>query len=104
MKKRMFWMLAVVIAFIVVIGMVKTFQIKAAMAQGASYQPPPEAVTPVVAKTDEWNTTLNPIGSGAAGQGVTVAADLPGLVQEIDFKSGQAVNQGDDVVRLCSKQ
>ena len=104
MKKRMFWMLAVVIAFIAIIASVKTFQIKAAMAQGASYQPPPEAVTTVVAKTDEWNTTLNAIGSVAAVQGVTVAADLPGLVQEIDFTSGQSVNQGDVLIRLDTKQ
>ena len=104
MKKRMFWMLAVVIAFIAIIASVKTFQIKAAMAQGASYQPPPEAVTTVVAKTDEWNTNLNAIGSVAAVQGVTVAADLPGLVQEIGFTSGQSVNQGDVLIRLDTKQ
>ena len=97
-------MLAVVIAFIAIIASVKTFQIKAAMAQGASYQPPPEAVTTVVAKTDEWNTNLNAIGSVAAVQGVTVAADLPGLVQEIGFTSGQSVNQGDVLIRLDTKQ
>jgi membrane fusion protein (multidrug efflux system) len=104
MKKRMFWMLAVVIAFIVIIGTVKTFQIKAAMAQGASYQPPPEAVTTVMAKQEQWNTTLGAIGSVAAVNGVTVAADLPGLVSEIDFTSGQFVHQGEVLVRLDTKQ
>lgn len=104
MKKRMFWMLAVVIAFIVIIGTVKTFQIKAAMAQGASYQPPPEAVTTVVANQEQWSTTLGAIGSVAAVQGVTVAADLPGLVSEIDFTSGQAVHRGDVLIRLDTKQ
>src|SRR5438445_251386 len=104
MKKRMFWMLAVVIAFIVIIGTVKTFQIKAAMAQGASYQPPPEAVTTVIAKQEQWNTTLGAIGSVAAVQGVTIAADLPGLVSEIDFTSGQSVHQSDVLVRLDTKQ
>jgi membrane fusion protein (multidrug efflux system) len=104
MKKRMFWMLAVVIAFIVIIGTVKTFQIKAAMAQGASYQPPPEAVTTVIAKQEQWNTTLGAIGSVAAVNGVTVAADLPGLVSEIDFTSGQFVHQGEVLVRLDTKQ
>ena len=42
-------MLAVVIAFIAIIGGFKYFQIKKAMA-GMSYQPPPEAVTTVVAR------------------------------------------------------
>ena len=97
-------MLAAVITFIVILGTVKTFQIKAAMAQGASYQPPPEAVTTVIAKQEEWNTTLGAIGSVAAVNGVTVAADLPGLVSEIDFTSGQYVRQGDVLIRLDTKQ
>ena len=49
MKKRMFLMLAVVLAFLAAIGGFKFFQIKSAMAAGANYQPPPEAVTTVVA-------------------------------------------------------
>src|SRR2546425_9069411 len=103
MKKRMFWMLAVVIAFIVVIGMVKTFQIKAAIAQGSSYQPPPEAVTTVIARQEEWNTTLHAIGSVAAVNGVTVSADLPGVVSAILFDSGRSVNKGDVLVLLDTK-
>jgi membrane fusion protein (multidrug efflux system) len=104
MKKRMFFMLLVVFAFIALIGGFKFFQIKAAIAQGSSYQPPPEAVTTVVVNQDQWNTTLNAIGTVAAVQGVTVSADLPGVVAEIDFASGQAVNKGDILVRLDTKQ
>ena len=50
MKKRMFFMLLAVFAFIALIGGFKFFQIKAAIAQGSNYQPPPEAVTTVVAQ------------------------------------------------------
>jgi membrane fusion protein (multidrug efflux system) len=95
-------MLAAVIVFIAVIGGFKFMQIKAAMAQ--SYTPPPEAVTTVVAQPASWNTTLNAIGTVAAVQGVTVSADLPGVVSEIDFDSGRSVNKGDVLVRLDSKQ
>ena len=58
-------MLAAVIAFIAVIGGFKYFQIRSAMA-GMSYQPPPEAVTTVIARQEEWSSTLKAIGTVAA--------------------------------------
>lgn len=103
MKKRMFIMLAVVIAFIAIVGGFKFFQIKAAMAQGA-FQPPPEAVTTIVAKQEEWGTTLNAIGTVEAANGVTISADLQGIVEQIHFASGQSVRAGDILVRLDTKQ
>ncbi len=102
MTKRMLLMLAAVIVFIALIGGFKFMQIKKAMSQ--SWEAPPEAVTTVVAKPESWNTTLNAIGTVAAAQGVTVSADLPGVVGEIDFDSGRAVNKGDILVRLDTKQ
>jgi membrane fusion protein (multidrug efflux system) len=102
MKKRMFIMLAIVVVIIAALGGFKFFQIKAAMSQG--FTPPPEAVTTVVAHQEEWGTTLNAIGSVAAVNGVTVSADLPGVVESIRFTSGQAVNQGDVLVLLDAKQ
>src|SRR2546421_7382025 len=96
-------MLAVVVAFLAALGGFKFFQIKAAMSHGG-WQAPPEAVTTVIATQEEWTTTLNAIGTVAAVQGVTVSADLPGLVSEIDFDSGRAVNKGDILVRLDTKQ
>src|SRR6266545_2886827 len=104
MKKRMFFMLLAVFAFLAIIGGFKFFQIKAAIAQGGSYQPPPEAVTTVVAKGEEWDTTMKAIGTVAAVNGVTVSADLPGVVAEIDFDSGRSVKKGDILVRLDTKQ
>jgi membrane fusion protein (multidrug efflux system) len=102
MAKRMIIMLVVVFACIGALGLFKYSQIRTAMSQ--SWTQPPEAVTTVVAKQEEWNTTLNAIGSVAAVNGVTVAADLPGLVDEIDFQSGKLVNKGEVLVRLDTKQ
>jgi len=104
MKKRMFVMLVAVFAFLALVGGFKFFQIKAAIAQGSSYQPPPEAVTTVVARAEGWDTTVKVIGTVAAVNGVTVSADLPGVVSEIDFDSGRSVNKGDVLVRLDTKQ
>lgn len=104
MRKRMILMLAVVIAFIAIIGSMKYFQIRTAMAQQGSYQPPPEAVTTTVAGQAQWDTTLDAIGTVAAVNGVTVSADLPGVVQQIAFDSGQHVRKGAVLVQLDTKQ
>ncbi len=104
MRKRMLVMLAVVIAFLAIIGSVKYFQIRSAMAQGGGYQPPPEAVTTTVAKQEMWDTTINAIGTVVAVNGVNVSADLPGLVEQISFDSGRQVQKGDVLVRLDTKQ
>ena len=104
MKKRMLLMLVVVVAFIAAVGAYKFFQIKKAIAQGSSYQPPPEAVTTVVASSQEWNATLQAIGTVTAVNGVTVSADLPGVVGRITFDSGRLVRKGDVLVELDAKQ
>ncbi len=43
---------------------------------------------------------LKAVGSSAAVQGVTVSTDEPGIVQKINFESGQAVKEGDLLVQL----
>ena len=104
MAKRMIVMLAVTFAVIALLGFVKFRQIQTAMAQGASFQPPPEAVTTVVAQTDHWPTTLSAIGTIAAVQGVTVSADLPGTVARVAFESGRSVHKGDVLAELDTRQ
>jgi len=104
MKKRMALMLVVMVAFIATIGVVKFMQIRAAIAQGASYQPPPEAVTTILARAEKWPSTLSAIGTVAAVHGVTVSADLPGIVETIAFDSGRRVSAGDVLVRLDVRQ
>src|SRR6516165_5066964 len=61
MFKRMFLMLAVMIVFLTAIGTVKYMQVKAAVAQFASFQPPPEAVTTIVSRQDRWPAVLGSI-------------------------------------------
>lgn len=104
MKKRMILMLVVVVAVIAVLAGVKAFQIRAMMAQGASFVPPPTAVTTVVTKKEVWPTTLQAIGSANAVQGVTVSADLPGIVESISFESGRTVQEGEVLVKLDARQ
>jgi membrane fusion protein, multidrug efflux system len=104
MAKRMILMLAVAVTLVGGLGFVKFRQIKTAVAQGASFQPPPEAVTTIVAKREKWPATLNVIGTAAAVQGVTVSADLPGTVARIAFDSGRSVKAGEVLVELDTRQ
>ena len=89
MLKRMLFMLAVVAVLLGSLGFVKFRQIKTAVTKGASFQPPPTAVTTIVAQRETWPATLDVIGTVEAIQGVTVSADLPGTVAKIHFESGQ---------------
>ncbi|HET6372845.1 MAG TPA: efflux RND transporter periplasmic adaptor subunit [Candidatus Polarisedimenticolia bacterium] len=104
MAKRMILMLLVMAAFIAAIGLTKYRQIQTAVAQAASFQPPPEAVTTIVAREETWQPTLKAIGTVAAVHGVVVSADLPGVVRSISFESGQKVRQGASLVRLDTSQ
>jgi membrane fusion protein (multidrug efflux system) len=83
---------------------VKVRQFQAMAEQFAAMQPPPEAVTTIVAEREEWPDTLQAIGTVAAVQGVTVSADLPGIVERIAFDSGRTVRHGDVLVQLDTKQ
>ncbi len=104
MARRMALMLGVVVAVIASLGFVKYRQIEAATKKFASFQPPPTAVTTVVIKPEEWPATLKEVGTVTAVQGVTVSADLPGIVSRIAFDSGKSVRAGDVLVELDTRQ
>lgn len=104
MLRKMALMLAIVVALIASLGFVKFKQIEAATQNFAKFQPPPAAVTTVVARQEDWPATLNAIGTVVAVQGVTVSADLPGIVDRIAFDSGKSVREGDVLVELDTRQ
>jgi membrane fusion protein (multidrug efflux system) len=104
MAKRMIITLASIVVFIGALGAFKYRQIQEAIAQGAAFQMPPEAVTTIVAGEDHWQGSLGVIGTVTAVQGVVVSADLPGVVASIQFESGQRVRVGDVLLELDTRQ
>jgi membrane fusion protein, multidrug efflux system len=104
MAKRMTLMLSVMAVFLAVLGFLKFQQFQAAAGQAAAFQPPPDAVTTIVAERVEWPVTLSAIGTATPVQGVTVSADLPGIVDRIRFDSGRAVREGSVLVELDTRQ
>lgn len=104
MRKRMLIVVGAMVLLILAFGSLKYFQVRAAIAEFSAFQPAPEAVTTVVASAEEWPSTLHSIGSVVAVRGVTVSADLPGIVERISFESGGSVRSGDLLVELDTSQ
>ena len=102
MAKRMALMLLVAAVTIAGLGVAKFRQVQAE--SEAQFQPPPEAVTTIVAREEQWHSALDAIGTVAPVQGVTVSADMPGIVERIAFESGDHVRQGDVLVELDTRQ
>jgi len=103
MAKRMILTLGVTLVLLTALGFIKFKQVQSAV-QASAFQPPPEAVTSIVAKREQWPTTMAIIGTMEAVHGVTVSADLPGTVARINFDSGKAVQAGDILVELDTRQ
>ena len=104
MNKRMVQMLGTFVLVVAILGFVKYRQISAAIAANKSFSPPPEAVTTVVAKQAEWSSTIDAVGSIAPMKGVTLSADLAGVVAAVSFNSGAHVAEGQVLVQLDIRQ
>jgi len=99
MKKAIILTLLGLIAVVGALVAIKTLQIRAMIAQGKQFVPPPEVVTSAPVTTDSWETLLKAVGSLDAVQGVTVSAELTGKVVEIAFTGGARVQVGELLVQ-----
>ncbi len=73
-----------------------------AMAKSGAFLPPPAAVTTLTVKKESWPQLLKSVGTLEAVNGVTVAADLPGIVSKLEFESGTPAKTGQVLVRLVT--
>jgi membrane fusion protein, multidrug efflux system len=96
------WIAAIVglIVVVVVLVGVKVGQIRAMIEAGKSFVPPPESVTSVKVAAATWQSKRAAIGTLIAVHDVTLGAELPGLIREVDFDSGRTVKRGAVLVRL----
>ena len=99
MKKRIAFVVLGLVMLIGALFAIKAMQISAMVDQGRKAVPPPETVTTAMVRAESWETALTAVGSLAAVQGVTVAAELPGKVAGIAFEAGAKVKKGDLLVR-----
>lgn len=100
MKKRM---AIAVIALVVVFGGIFGYVAFRNYMMGqffADFSQPPSTVSTTEARTVRWQPRLAAVGSLSAVQGVDVSNEVPGLVETINFESGQMVEEGDVLVQI----
>jgi len=103
MTKRMIIML---VAAIVIFGGVLGFLIfRGIMIQKyiASMGQPPQTVTTAIAKYEDWEPTLDAVGTLKALKGTDITPQLAGIVAEIPFESDSEVKEGDLLVKLANQ-
>ena len=94
----------VIIALVLILGGIfgwKFYQISQMQAQFSQPQPP-AVVAATKAEVMNWTSTIKSVGSTQAINGVEIANELPGVVEEIAFESGERVEEGDVLIRLDS--
>ena len=60
----------------------------------------PTVVEMATVKSQVWHPQIQAVGTVLADQGITVTTQVAGVVQSINFKSGQFVDQGTVLVQL----
>ncbi|HMO18716.1 MAG TPA: efflux RND transporter periplasmic adaptor subunit [Oligoflexia bacterium] len=89
-----------VLILVAILGTVKAFQIKAAIAQGKLMGPPPIAVTTMKVENSDWNQVIRAVGSIEAARGSMLSAESSGRVDEIPLKDGSPVKARDLIIGL----
>lgn len=100
MKKQISIGLGAVFAIVLILGVIKYLQISAAIAEGASRQPPPTAVTSMLVEESTWPVTERAVGSLRAVKGALLSAEDMGRVAQIEFESSSDVKEGQLLLRL----
>jgi|AraplaMF_Col_mMF_1032025.scaffolds.fasta_scaffold00012_206 multidrug efflux system membrane fusion protein len=100
--RRIFWFLFVLVIAAVLAGAAAYFEyVKKPEIMAQFFQPPPPTpVETAVAATEDMPRALETIGTMMAAHQVTIAPELEGRVDKINFDSGQQVKVGDVLVQL----
>ena len=96
------WALVIlaVVSVVLLLGGVRAGQIVTMVRANDKFAPPPEAVSSARVQASEWLATRSAVATLVAVQGVTLGAELPGIVRQIAFESGASVRRGAPLVKL----
>ena len=61
---------------------------------------PPQTVSTIAAKVQDWQPTISAVGTLRAARGADLSVETAGIVDEINFESGQEVKAGTALVQL----
>lgn len=96
--KRMLLMIGLVLLVVAIIAGIKVISVMKMMS--AMKPPPPATVTTVKAAYQEWQPSLNAVGTLRAVRGADLALDVAGLVTQVNLKSGDDVKEGQVLLQL----
>jgi membrane fusion protein (multidrug efflux system) len=100
MLKRMVIMLICVGALFGGIFGFKVFSAKKAQQAMSTHRPPPPAVSAMTAEYQTWQPHYQAVGTTRAVRGVDVTTEIAGLVQSLNFESGEEVEKDQTLVQL----
>lgn len=63
---------------------------------------PPQTISTATVRMDTWQPNIEAVGSLRASKGTDLSLELPGMVQTIDFESGDTVKEGQVLLRLLA--
>lgn len=93
--------LGILVLLVGVVAGVKALQIGQLIASGQEKGgPPPETVSTAQVTTEQWDRSVESVGSMRAVQGSDLSTELSGVVTKIHFENGQEVQEGDLLVEL----
>lgn len=61
---------------------------------------PPQTVSTIAAKVQDWQPTISAVGTLRAARGADLSVETAGIVDQINFESGQDVKAGTALVQL----
>lgn len=70
------------------------------MEEQMSQPQPPAQISATEARAESWTPSIKAVGSIKAVNGIEVANEVPGVIESINFESGDTVKQGDILIRL----
>ncbi|MDB5987219.1 MAG: efflux transporter periplasmic adaptor subunit [Nevskia sp.] len=98
--KRWLIMIGVVLALVLVIGGLKGFGIFK-MVQGLKAEGlPKQTISTVKVDFQEWQTQIGAVGSLRAVRGADLSSEVSGVVESVQFESGNDVKAGQPLIRL----
>lgn len=93
-------MLAGVVALVLLIGGIKACSTKKMIDEYAAMGEPKSTVSTVKVAYDEWQPSYSAVGSLRAARGVDLAAEVSGVVETVQVRSGEDVKEGELLVQL----
>ncbi|WP_111494333.1 MULTISPECIES: efflux RND transporter periplasmic adaptor subunit [Marinobacter] len=94
----------VIIALLVVLGGIfgYTFYRFGEMQKQFSQPQPPAIIEATTAEQASWTQSIKAVGSVTAVNGIEIANEVAGVIEELRFESGDRVERGDILLRLDS--